>query len=326
MPAPYNGRIESQAMQRIILVLLFIVVGVTCLGTAAGVWLAHRDPLAALPRPTPGSPSIVEDDRRIAGRRLFHVVIDYATVGRVGFTVSLPDPVPAAPIPVVFVLGGLGRGGANMAPIRDAGANALIGFDWPIPPRLPKGLVFVRQGPDLHGRLMAVPGQVLAALDWALATPWADGKRISILGFSLGALAAPALQRLAAVHGRRVGWTVLAYGGAGLGDLLSAHPRLRPTWARPLLGALADVLLRPIEPAVHPPHLEGSFLVLAGRDDRLVPAGPAARLRDLTPEPKTVVLFDGDHMGVGANQRDLLTQFIAASRDWLVAEGAVNEP
>ena len=93
-----------------------------------------------------------------------------------------------------------------------------------------------------------------------------------------------------------------------------------------MIGGLAGLLLRAIEPAEHLPHLAGTFLVIAGRDDRLVPPGPARRLRDLTPQPKTIVLLEGVHMGIGPGQEALLTKIVAISRAWLAAEGAINGP
>lgn len=306
---------------------LCVIVTVTLVGlVAAAAWLMWRDPLAALPRPGMAATGAVADERHIDGRRLFHVNLVDPIVGSIGFTVSLPDSLPAAPLPLVMVLGGLGRGADNIAPVRAPGANALIGFDWPMPPRLPRGSGFILQAPHLYGRLTATPGQIVAALEWAASRPWADPDRISLLGFSLGTLAAPAAQRLAQARGRSVRWTVLAYGGAGLGDVLATHPRLRPDWARPVIGGLVGLLLKAIEPAEHLPHLDGEFLIIGGRDDRLVPVGPARRLRDLTPEPKTVVLLEGGHMGIGPGQQILLAKIIATSRAWLVAQGAINGP
>ena len=170
-----------------------------------------------------------------------------------------------------------------------------------------------------------------AGIDWAAVQPWADPDRISLLAFSLGALAAPATQRLAASAGRTIGWTVLAYGGAGLGEMLAGHPRFQPAtfgldWAKPALARTTDILLRPVEPAMHLPHLKGRFLVIAGETDRFVPETAARRFRDLTPEPKTILRLPGDHMGIGPGQQALLDEIIRASRDWLRREGAIDPP
>jgi hypothetical protein len=119
---------------------------------------------------------------------------------------------------------------------------------------------------------------------------------------------------------------VLAYGGAPLGALLADHRAIRPDWLRPIVGALATVLLRPVDPVEHLPHLAGRFLLLGGRADRLIPHAAADRMRALTPDPKTVVLFTGDHLGVGLGQRALLERIIRTSTEWLIETGAVTPP
>jgi hypothetical protein len=84
------------------------------------------------------------------------------------------------------------------------------------------------------------------------------------------------------------------------------------------------VLLRPIEPSNHLPHLHGRFLLVGGRTDRLIPPGAAERMRTLAPEPRAVVLIAGEHMGVGANKDRLFREVVAVTRSWLVEEGAIQ--
>ena len=154
--------------------------------------------------------------------------------------------------------------------------------------------------------------------------PWAERERISLLGFSLGAVAVPAAQRLLELRGLRVGWTVLAYGGADIANLLEHHPKAGPDWARPMIGWLAGRLFHPVDPAEHLPHLSGRFLVIGGTDDGLIPKHSAQLMRDLVPEPKTVLLLDGQHMGVGKAQTALLGQIQQVTEDWLVDQKAMN--
>ena len=294
------------------------------LAVVAWQWL--RDPFAALPRAAAAPTAVSVTDQRREGRLLRHVTLADPALGEVGLLISLPDPLPDRRLPVLIVLGGHGTGADNIRHIPDVGDNALVGYDWPVPAPLPEGFGLIRSMPDLYRRLLRVPAQVGLGMDWLATQPWADGQRFSLLGFSLGALAAPAAQRVAQTDGAAPGWTVLAYGGAPIGALVAGHPSTRPDWLRPLAGFVADTLLRPLEPAEHLPHLTGRFLVLGGRDDRFVPAAAAQRLRALTPEPRSVVEFDGDHMGVGEHQLTLLAQIIDTSAAWLIAEGAVTVP
>jgi hypothetical protein len=243
-------------------------------------------------------------------------------LGPVGLVVDRPIPFRRR-LPVIVVLGGLGTGARNIDWVLEPGENVLVGYDWPIPTAMPNGLDLLAAAPDLHRRAFAIPGQIQTAMAWVAAQDWADPERISLLGFSLGALAAPAAQRLGPVA---PGWTVLAYGGTPLGPLIAANPHLEPRWVAQLLGLAADLALRPLAPGRHLPHLRGRFLVLEGATDEFVPAEAAARFRDLVPDPKRVVAFPGGHMGVGPRQLELLERIIAESRAWLVAEGAADAP
>jgi len=287
-------------------------------------WSAWRDPLAGLPTPdvtpTLAALSVELND----GRRLEHVRLDARGLGQIRIIISLPDPQPNRKLPVVVVLGGLATGARSVHQIPAIGDNVVIGYDWPLPARLPKGLALLRHAPTLHDRVLSIPGQVATILRWVQQQEWADRSRVSLLGFSLGALAVPAAQRLAAQHGVSVGWTVLAYGGAPLGALVAAHPSVRARWFASALGGLADLVLWPAEPSAHLPYLTGRFLVLEGRGDLLIPAPAAACLRERTPSPKRVVALDGGHMGIGPAQERLLNLIIAESRAWLTDEGAVN--
>jgi hypothetical protein len=306
--------------RRLFLTLVLLVAG----PVAFVCWLGLRDPFTALPRAT-GNPVAIEFAAAPRdGRTLQHVALDAPSIGRIGLAISLPDPLPERPLPIVMVVGGLATGERNIRQVPGGGDNAIVGYDWPVPIRRPQGWDFVRQAPDLYDRALRVPGQIAAALDWLAGQGWADPDRTSLLGFSLGALAAPAAQRLAEFRGRAIGWTALAYGGSPIGALLAANPYLKPRWAAPILSRVADLVFRPVEPGEHLPHLRGRFLLVGSRDDVFVPEAAARRMRDLAPEPKTIVLLEGRHMGVGPDRQALLAQIIAVTTRWLVDERAVN--
>jgi hypothetical protein len=306
-------------LRRFVLALVLVLL----LAAGGGIlWLLLRDPLAALPKPDPAPALLARRDAFGETRLRSFVRLGTETLGPVGLVVDRPIPFRDR-LPVIVVLGGLGTAARNIDWIREPGENALVGYDWPIPTAMPNGLDLLAAAPDLYRSALAIPGQIQTAMAWAAAQDWADPDRISLLGFSLGALAAPAAQRLGPVA---PGWTVLAYGGTPLGPLIAANPHLEPRWIAPLLSLAADLMLRPLEPGAHLPHLSGRFLVLEGAVDEFVPAAAAARFRDLTPDPKRVVAFPGGHMGVGPSQIELLEQIIAESRAWLIAQGAANPP
>jgi hypothetical protein len=301
-----------------------LIVGAIVLAVIGGglFWLEHRDPLASLSRP--------EHDFQVdrvsvtlrADRKIQHFILHTKELGDIGVIVSLPEPLPRYKLPVLVVLGGLGSGEDNIRYVPDAGDNAVVGYDWPMPVH-PGATTILTHLPSLYRDVMSIPAQVGSALYWVNSQPWADDKSMSVLGFSLGALAAPAIEDVAEHDGRKIGWTVLAYGGDPFGALLAANPNVRPGYLRPVLAPLIDVLLAPLEPDRHLPRLTGEFLVLQGENDALVPQRARARFRDAVPEPKTVTTFPGDHMGVGPGKAGLLQQIIDTSKSWLIDKGAI---
>ncbi len=310
-------------MKRVVLAAL-AAVGVTFAGVTT--WLALRDPLAALPRAGISLPTASGPVERRSGRQFRRHVLQSAGVGAIGLTVSLPDPLPNQALPVLLVLGGLKSGENNLRHAPMPGANAFAGYDWPLPRKLPRGGDLLRAAPELYRGLLAAPGQIAASIAWLAAQPWADARRISLLAFSLGALVAPAAQRVAQADGQTIGWTVMAYGGTDLGKMLAAHPRFDLGMARPLVETAAGLLLRPLEPGEHLPELSGQFLLIGGSDDQLIPRASASRMRELTPEPKSVVLLKSQHLGTGAAQEALMEEIVELTAGWLIEEGAVNTP
>ena len=297
-------------------------------GGAAAVWLGRQDPLSALPRASEPATVVEEWREPWAGRTLLHVVLDGRAIGRVRFVVSLPEPMPRGRVPLVIVLGGLGGGSESIRDLSrvagDPGPNAFVGYDWPLPSREPGIAEILWRLPEFRRDVLVVPAQVDAILAWASRQRWTDGDRVSLLGISLGAFVVPAAQRIAQERGARVEWTVLGYGGAPIGAVIAGHPGAGPAWFRALLGAGADLLLRPVEPSYYLPLLQGRFLVLGGAHDRLIAPAAAEHLAALTPEPRTIVRIEGDHMGVGPDKWKLLGRVIDVTRAWLLEQGAIE--
>jgi dienelactone hydrolase len=292
--------------------------------------LETQDPFASLPRADPSHLTVVEEWREPAdGRTLLHVTLQSPEVGRTRIVVSLPDPMPARRVPFVVVLGGLGGGSDAIREITriadDPGPDAYVGYDWPLPTREPRVWEVVAKLLQYRRDVLSVPGQVDAIVAWGARQPWVDASRVSLLGISLGAFVVPAAQRLVQERGAvSIRATILGYGGAPIGAVIAGHPHSGPAWLRPVLGHGADLLLRPVEPSFHLPHLRGRFLVLGAQSDQLIDAGAASRMEALTPQPRTVVRIQGDHMGVGPDKWRLLRRVIDVSRAWLLERGAID--
>jgi hypothetical protein len=260
------------------------------------------------------------------GRYLEHVTLQSSGLGAIGFTVNLPSAAPSRKLPLLIVLGGLETGENNIRYIKYAGDNAIIGYDWPMPLHFPAGNELLLQAPGLYRRLLTIPGQVASMIDWLRRQPWADATRVSLLGYSLGALALPVVEHFVQQDGQPAGWAIIAYGGAPFGSLLTANDYIKPAWLQSVLVPVIDTALYPFQPAVHLPHLKSRFLVLEGREDEFIPERARRNLREAVPEPKTVVVFEGTHIGAGPKHLDLLQRIIETSRTWLIENGAVNPP
>lgn len=302
-----------------------LAVGAALLSLAivlAGVRQRGADGPDNLPRSLVSSAEEVREAQSRDGRLIKKMAMEDPLLGRISFVVSLPDPPPERPLPVIVALGGLGPGEDTLRHLPPAGDNVIIGYDWPFPNDFPDGVEFVWNAGEYYEQTFKVPGQIDAAVSWAADQPWADRERITFLTVSLGAIVAPATQRLLEERGVSVGWTVLAYGGAGLGELLRGHPKFEG-YGAPLAWA-TDWLFNPLDPAEHLPPLTGRFLVIGGSDDRLISEKSTRLLEELTPEPKTILLIEGRHIGVGGGQDALRAKIVDATVKWLLQENAIN--
>jgi hypothetical protein len=292
-------------------------------------WIGLADPLGALPS-DPAELVVVDADERIETatadgepREVRRLLLRSALLGEVGVAVSLPTPMPDAPMPVLVLLGGHRTGRDSIAYVPRPGRNVLVGYDYPIDRHLKLRWSLLPELPRLRRRLLSVPGQVAGLIAWLGNQDWADRERISLLGFSLGALYLPAVHRVAGRQGLALGPAIIAYGGADLPALVRNRLAHEPVWRRGVAAWLVGLLLRPLEPAEHLPHLDGEFLLLGSADaDRFIPPHSAALLQRLTPAPKTVITLEGGHIG---GRRTALTEsIVAAARAWLAARGAIN--
>lgn len=279
-------------------------------------WLSRQDALDALPRAD--GRLVFERERQVmSGDRIErHILFRDARLGRVGVTISMPQAITGEAMPVVVVLGASREGRDNIAPFGDMGRTVMIGYDWPFSRQAFEGDALAALSPDMRHRALAVPGQVRAVLDWLDGQSWADTSRVSLVGYSLGAVIAPSVQRVLQDGGHNVGWTVLVNGGAGLGRIIADMPALHPAWARPALGAAADWLLAPLEPAAHLPHLEGHFLMLSWPGSGL-PAQAVAEFQTLVPKGRGLVAVSE------ATRAQRLARSIGLAHDWLAAEQAI---
>ena len=318
--------IAMRSLNRYAITFLGAFVALVCV---TGAWLAWQlicDPLAALPRQPSSLRVISEEQFDHAGSsemRQYRKLVFASTEGeRIQITVSLPAHVPARPMPVLILLGGLRTGQNSVKNVPQPGDNVIIGYEYPIEKKIDHSPAILWKAKALRRAVLQIPGQVTAIIRWARSQPWTDPERISVLGFSLGALFLPAVHRLARDQNLPLGPAIMAYGGADIAGLLSYHLKEGPQWSRDLIAALVAAVLRPVEPALHLPHLRGEFLLISGANDSLVPEASAHLMQQLTPQPNTVIRLEGGH--IDGRKSELAQRIVAISRDWLLQRGAIN--
>lgn len=283
------------------------------------LWIRNDTDSGYVPDPSARTEITTQADRQ-TGRILEHVTISDPRLDEIGFTVSLPSRLPHRRMPVVFALGALGTGLHSISLVHDPGSNVLVGYDWPSIPAKMGAADFW----SLRKKAVTIPEQMTAVSQWVLAQRWADPNRVTVAGFSLGAIAAPAVEYALVARGVHVQWTVLADGGAPIPAVLAGDQAIRSPWLRGTAAVLATFLLRPVEPARYVSQLSGRFLLISSAADTTIPAAASNRLAQLTPSPKKIVRLPGGHVGTTGEKRVLLDAAVAVARHWLITEGAID--
>ena len=244
-----------------------------------------------------------------------------AREGPLHLTLSLPAGA-AEPLPVLVILGGLEVGRESLKYVERHGRNGLVALQYPRTPAYwYEGLPIARL-PQIRAAVVAIPARVASVLAWIRVQPWADPARLNLLGYSFGAIFVPASARVAQNHDLPVRSLVLAYAGTDLPDLLAANAKFRPVLLRKPLAWLAGSLLRPVEPALHLPHLRCEALFVNGLKDEMVPLRLARRMQMLHGGPRAVRELDALHMD--PKRPELTREIVRLSWEWLQQIGAAN--
>lgn len=288
----------------------------------------RRDPMPLLDLPS--GPLRMKETRasleRTTDGELRHFVeleIEGVPEGPLRAAVSLPEH-RTGRLPVVIILGGLEVGRESLRYVENHGPNALVAFEYPRPTQdLYEGRPLFKLG-RIRRAALAVPAQIRALQAWIRTQPWADPDRVSLLGYSFGAMFVPATARVAQHRGPPFRTLVMAYGGADLPGLLAANASFRPAWLRPSAAHAVGAVIRPLEPALHLPHLQEETLFLSGLKDERVPLRYSRLMQSLKPPPKTVLDLEEGHMD--PSRPDLNRRIVGASQAWLVQRGALAPP
>lgn len=312
-----------------LLSLSTIVLGLVLAAAGWLVWLGTRDPMVLIGREVPAYLLVAQEAYTVTRKgeeRLFRD-LTFAADGfaPIRVTVSLPGGGAVERLPVLVLLGGLKSGRRSLERMPALGRNAALAFEYPlsfeVQDKSASILGRLRTG---YNAILETPGQLAFVLGWLRSRPWADPARVSLLGYSLGAIFVPVVNHKAKREQVPVAASIMAFGGANLGTIVANVLDL-PTG---VLGwgvvAAVDALVRPVEPAFHLPALAGEFLLVSAAADEMVPAASARLMQDLTPEPKTIVFLPGEH--IDPQNQAVLDRVVSISGDWLREKGVVNAP
>lgn len=169
---------------------------------------------------------------------------------------------------------------------------------------------------DLPRSVAAIRQTVLdcrRASAWLESRPEIDGRRLGIVGTSLGSF-------MAALTGEfepRLGKVAVLYGGGGFVDAYYEHPRAKPFMdAFERLGGTKNMLkhvIAPVDPLTHAANLkERELLIVAAKRDDIVPPVMAERLWEASGKQR-IVWFDTTHYGamlyLTSTMREVLQHF-----------------
>lgn len=136
------------------------------------------------------------------------------------------------------------------------------------------------------------------AFAWLAGRPEVDADRLGMVGTSLGSF----LTALTGANEPRIKNVCMVLGGGGLVDAYYDHPKAKPvTEVIDLLGGknLVKKLIAPVDPITYAPQLKGkNVLLVAARNDEVVPPKAARQLWEATGRPK-IVWLDAGHVTAG---------------------------
>jgi dienelactone hydrolase len=199
------------------------------------------------------------------------------------------------PLPAMVLLAGRqgGRDAARVLP--DGLPFAVLAVEYPEdlpehagPVEALRKVERIRRTASTIPDVLVDAGRVLAGMEEV------DGDRIAVMGVSFGVPFAAA-----AGSDPVFSAAILAFGGAGLRDLVATNLPRGNAFTRRLVGTLFAARLREFEPARHVPRISPTpLLLINGIHDELIPRHTAARLGQAARPPTKHVWLEDGHVGM----------------------------
>lgn len=285
----------------------------------------YRDPISVLDQSS-GKVQLAEDisinlEGLPNGRDYRHVFLTTEHLGTVEAMIGQPKNCTKK-LPVLLIMGGWETRAKYLKLIPNSDAYIIVMYKYPYSSQNWKTGNSLIEVFNIQDAIYSVPGQILTLSEWLSNQRMVDQDRISLLGFSLGAIFAPAVYHLDHHRDQRLRQGVIAFGGADLYDMFYTNFKNVPSSYRPLVSYVAATMISAIEPAYHLPKMQNEFLLINGSKDKMLTPHSINMLHKLTPEPKTVVSLDEGH--IQPKKSDLITELVAISTQWLREKGLLD--
>ena len=266
--------------------------------------------------------SLFEVDYLPQQREYHDIILANKKQGEIGCLISMPINFPEGGLPVVIILGGLEVGRYTLKYIPNPGQNIIVSYQYPYHPEYWYEGSALEELPIIRSSVLSVPAQVISLINWIVNQDWVNRQKMTVTGYSFGAIFIPAIYRLATKHQISPRYGVIAYGGVNIRQLLHTNLRNFDEPFRSVFSWLAATAIRGIEPAYHAPFLKSEFLIINGTKDHQIPEGNWRKLHQLIPEPKSIVILEEGHLH--PRKTDLTKKLVKMSHEWLFQKGVVS--
>ncbi len=260
------------------------------------------------------TPDLISEKKYPVDNRVFQdTILDGKNEGNINFTISFPKKLTKNEN-ILILVDGLETGKTSLQYFSHPENYILIGYEYD------KTLLKLRKKsvllhlPSTRKAILEAPYQLVSLVKWIENQSWYNKRGIVFLGLSLGSIFVPATYHLAEKENILLGPCILAFGGAGIYDIFLANLKNYKILSPPI-SYFASLLFKPIDPKYHLSNMHNNVLIISGTKDENIPKKSSDLLKELTPEPKTIVDIDTTHMQ--PDREDIIQKVYEISMKWL---------
>jgi len=306
-----------------------ILISIAVLAVAGSVWLwfwlmpnglAFSGDIGAYTLERKGEPIETQSPQpsETAGASVYRYATLTSSSGlEVPILIRRPDPLPAAPMPLVMLIGGFNSGREAVRLIEDPADTLLVGISYPYEGEGElDGLAYFAALRDLRRALHDTPAALMLTLDVLTGEFAIDPQRVELVGVSLGSF-------LVCVTGAlddrftRI-WSV--HGGAGFPMIFEAALKDNiplPIIRKPLVH-FGNFLVQRLDPDNYAGRISPRPLVMINADkDEAIPREAAERLYASAADPKELIWLDTGH--VHPSRKDMIRNLVSLVLDRVAA-------